>query len=69
MNLRERLADIISGGAITRAREAEEKWFGRYAHAINAVNAIDAATAHTKNGTGKMVHRMAREALTSIRTP
>lgn len=66
MTLRERLADWISGGAITRARETEAKWFVRYAHAINVVNAIDTATAHTKNGTGKMVHRMAREALKSI---
>ena len=66
MTLRERLADWISGGAITRAREAEEKWFGRYAHALNAVNAIDDATAATDCVRCRMVHRMAREALASI---
>ena len=64
MTLRERLADWISGGALTRAREAEEKWFGRYAQAINAVNAIDDATAGTDCVRCRMAHRTAREALT-----
>ena len=63
MTLRERLADWVSGGALTRARETEKKWFVKYAQAINAVNAIDDATAGTDCVRCRMVHRMAREAL------
>lgn len=70
MTLRERLADWISGGALTRARaeaianheetlECAEDWVDAY----EALEAIEEATRNGKSGTARKVHRMATEAL------
>ena len=66
MTLREQIADWISGGAITRARNNAGVLRQRYDERHFALYHIAEATAGTRNGTGKMVHRMAREALASI---
>lgn len=63
MTRRERIADWISGGAITRARENADVWVERYEAKVHALHGIAEATAGVTNGTGRMVNRMAWEAI------
>jgi hypothetical protein len=74
MTLRERLADWISGGALTRARKEGRDFYDALAPAVvhhseraigarAALRAIEAATASGKSGTARKINRMAREAL------
>lgn len=70
MTLRERIADWISGGALTQARyEADFNlrqcciWVDEFDRADDALLAIAAATRNGKSGTARKVHRMATEAL------
>lgn len=70
MTLRERIADWISCGALTRAREDAEfqlrqcgAWAALWADAIVALEDIEEAARDDKSGTARKVHRMATEAL------
>jgi hypothetical protein len=77
MTLRERLADWISGGALTRAQDQCAEWkeaFGieydehqatwsRAVTRLDKLRAIEAATRYGKFGTARKINRMAREAL------
>jgi hypothetical protein len=77
MNLRERLADWISGGALTRAVDDgsfwEETWakehaahtatIAKHAKLTWAINRIAAMETHKANATVKRMAKTAREAL------
>lgn len=66
MTFRERIADLISGGAVTRAEFARHHIRKAERHggeAFAALRRIEAATRHVKSGTGRKINRMAREAL------
>lgn len=70
MTIREKLADWLTGGALTRARRENRdikiKYVGMYAEEAafaaslsRRINEIAAATANINHGTAKKVHRMA----------
>ena len=77
MTLREKLADIISGGALSRAQNQCAAWeeaFGieydehqttwsRAVTRLDILRAIIAATDNGKSGTARKINRMAKEGL------
>ena len=70
MTFREKLADWISGGALTRAKKSASDWQDNAAilalrchKAHDALDAIAAEEKPTSNATVKRMARMAREAL------
>lgn len=77
MTLRERTADWISGGALTRAKhDAREGWAEAYKHMVDAdvahersyglrdaLNRIAACETPNANGTVRRMARIAREAM------
>lgn len=70
MTFRERLADWISGGALSKAREHEATHELLYAEIVmecswleDRMRHIFHVTADSKSGTAQKIHRMAKEAL------
>jgi hypothetical protein len=70
MSIRERIADFISGGALTDARQAHaqahsrsEMWAAKAFTAQTALLQIIAADTPNGNGTVKRMVRMARKGL------
>ena len=70
MTFRERLADWISGGALSGEREATKVYIDACVEKVGEENAlwgamydIYDATANGKSGTAQKIHRMAKEAL------
>lgn len=72
MTIREKLADWISGGALSEAKELYEltriissENYADLCRKNENIRQIANATASGKSGTAKKIHRMATEALTS----
>ena len=70
MTFREKLADWISGGALSVDRKSKEVYLNALLDARrkesslwSAMNSIFIATADGKSGTARKIHRMAKEAL------
>lgn len=70
MTFREKLADWISGGALSKAREHEAVHEMLYAESVMECSWLDDhmrkifhATAGIQSGTAQKIHRMAKEAL------
>lgn len=63
MTIREKLADWISGGALSEMREKRDDLWLMFHEMRDGVILIQEATASGKSGTAKKIHRMASEAL------